>query len=995
MRPPTSLARAPRRRPTRFGALVAAWAAIAVVLVAALLVAWHQTSRERVAADRNAARAVQILGDVALVERRTIDLETGLRGYSLTGDRAFLAPYDAAERALPADLAAMRRRIIDPEAARLAAELESRISAYLRDYAAPLIQARPRTGEGLRRSTTQGKLRMDALRRDAEALRERQRDVLAVRRARSETDAARARYAGIALSVGVVLAILALVAAMLRGVVRPVRRLTEATQRESRKRAEEQRDFLDAVLSQLDEGILACDADGRLTLANHAARTLLGLAPDTLLDDAEIRAGVQLLASDARTPLAPEEYPLARTLREGEVRALDCFVLTATGRLRRVTCSGRALRDEAGTVVGAVVALRDVTSERAVADALRASEQRHRAVLESVGEIVFETDAHGRWTFLSPLWTEATGQLLGDTLGEPVVDHVHPEDRNHFLTSLREILSQRLGSARLQYRYIGRGGAVRWADVKVRLGYDDDGRLTGTLGTVQDMTDRVLAADALERLQLQHTWILESAGEGILGVDARGHVTFANGASARMTGWAAEELQARSLHDCVVVDADGAPLPWKGSPLHHALTRGEARAGDDVWFRHRDGSIFPVSYTASPILEDGTVSGGVVVFRDISEQHRTTLALEGEREFQRALLHSLHDGIVACDAEGTITLFNRASRHVLGVETDGTVLLDAAGTTPLADDELPIARALRGEDVRDTEITVGRPGHPERSLLASGRAIHDATGRKLGAVIATHDITERRRAERLKDEFLALVSHELRTPLTSIVGYVETLLEDGEDADPATRERFLAIVHRNGVRLQRLVSDLLFVAQLESGALTLDIREADVATTIEQAVEAAALRASRRGVGLATDVASPLLVKGDRDRLGQAIDNLLSNAIKYTPEGGSIEVRARMADDGRTVAVEVADSGIGLSPEDAERVFDRFFRADAATARQIPGVGLGLAIVKAIVDSHGGRVDVAATEGAGCIFRLRLPAAPRGADASPTAPPPTPTEIAL
>ena len=741
-------------------------------------------------------------------------------------------------------------------------------------------------------------------------------------------------------------------------------------------RAAEQRDFLDAVLTQLDESVLACDAAGRLTVVNAAARQLIGLDADAPLDDVTIRAGITLLAPDARTPLAADEYPLARTLREGDLRALECYVLNSGGRLRRVSCTGRALRDDAGAVVGAVIAVRDVTTERAVADALRASEQRHRAVLESVGEVVFETDAEGRWTFLSPLWTDVTGQLLGDSLGRPVLEHIHPEDRLHFVASLGEILAEKLAAARLQYRYIGRGGAVRWADVKVRLRYDEDGRLAGTLGTLQDMTERVLAADALERLQLRHTWILESAGEGILGIDPQGRVTFANGASARMTGWAAEELQGRSLHELVCVASDGEPLPWDESPLHHALTRGEASATDGEHFRHRDGRVFPVSYTASPILENGAVTGGVVVFRDVSEQRRTTETLEAEREFQRALLESLHDGIVACDAEGTITLFNRASRHLLGAGTDGTAMLAADGVTPLAEDELPIVRALRGEEVRDAEIAIGRPGRPVRSLLASGRAIRDAQGRKLGAVVATHDITERVRAERLKDEFLALVSHELRTPLTSIVGYVETLIEDGDDADPAVRERFLGIVHRNGVRLQRLVTDLLFVAQLESGALTLDVREADVATTVEQAVEAAALHARQTGIALTADLDRPLPVTGDRDRLGQALDNLLSNAIKYTPEGGAVTVAARLDEDEQMVVVEVSDTGMGISPEDLEKVFGRFFRADAATERQIPGVGLGLSIVKAIVDGHGGRLEVVSAVGAGSTFRLLIPAAP-------------------
>jgi signal transduction histidine kinase/CHASE3 domain sensor protein len=244
-----------------------------------------------------------------------------------------------------------------------------------------------------------------------------------------------------------------------------------------------------------------------------------------------------------------------------------------------------------------------------------------------------------------------------------------------------------------------------------------------------------------------------------------------------------------------------------------------------------------------------------------------------------------------------------------------------------------------------------------------------------GRIVVLSDVTARREAERMKEEFSALVSHELRTPLTSIIGYLELLNDEAQRDrdDPAAQQRirFLGVVDRNARRLLRLVGDLLFVAQVEAGKLSLEETDVDLEAVAKESAEAAAPRARAAGVEITLDCEPVPLVRGDRDRLAQALDNLVSNAIKFTPEGGRVVVR--LMQEGDQAVLEVADTGIGISHADLERLFQRFFRTQRATSAAIPGFGLGLTIAQAIVHAHDGRISVQSRDGEGTTFRIELP----------------------
>jgi signal transduction histidine kinase len=228
-----------------------------------------------------------------------------------------------------------------------------------------------------------------------------------------------------------------------------------------------------------------------------------------------------------------------------------------------------------------------------------------------------------------------------------------------------------------------------------------------------------------------------------------------------------------------------------------------------------------------------------------------------------------------------------------------------------------------------------------------------------------------RELDRLKDEFLSLVSHELRTPLTSIRGYLDLVLDEEAGELNPEQHRFLKAVERNSGRLLRLVGDLLFVAQADAGRLTLERAKVDVSALAADCVEAARPVADQKRIDLQlAAVPVPALV-GDRGRLSQVLDNLVSNALKFTPEGGRVAVRTSA--NGDHVELEVEDSGMGIPAAEQPRLFERFFRAAAATEQAIPGTGLGLAIVKAIVEAHAGRIEVVSVPDQGTTFRVELP----------------------
>lgn len=539
-------------------------------------------------------------------------------------------------------------------------------------------------------------------------------------------------------------------------------------------------------------------------------------------------------------------------------------------------------------------------------------------------------------------------------------------------------------------------------------------------------------ASSEERTRL----IVDQASDGFVAMDAEGRITDWNASAETMFGWRAAEVIGRTVAD-VIVPPSLREAHMAG--VERFLRTGRAKiAGTRVTLSalHRDGHEFPVELSLSALDSAGSPTFTAFI-SDVSERHRAERLLRAQHATTRVLAESSTlDEALPRILETTAGAFGWDAAYFWELDRDAGVLrVDQRWSAPdtftaplddvTTDLELEIGSGVPGrawahgrpEWARDVATSPGLPrsaaarevdmhaalavpvSDPDGELLGVleliSREIRDEEVALVEALSATAgqigEFLRRKRAEeeheRLKDEFLALVSHELRTPLSSILGYVEMLIEEeSADAPPverrrdtSTRQRFLHIVQRNSRRLQRLVGDLLFVAQLDAGRLALEPGEADLALIAREAVEAAAPHAERRGIVLTASGPEKLPLAGDPDRLGQALDNLISNAVKYTPEGGTVSVHVAVG--AGTCRVEVADTGIGVPLEQQDRLFTRFFRASSATDQQISGVGLGLVIAKAIVESHDGAIGFHSTPGTGSTFWLEIPL-------SPTQPPP-------
>jgi len=372
-----------------------------------------------------------------------------------------------------------------------------------------------------------------------------------------------------------------------------------------------------------------------------------------------------------------------------------------------------------------------------------------------------------------------------------------------------------------------------------------------------------------------------------------------------------------------------------------------------------------------PARDDASDEIGMVarvLDASIREIGQRAAELATDRARMEAILSGMAEGVLVVNTTGHIQLVNAAARRMLRLAAtpEGQHYLEIVRRPDIA---MQVGTALSGHAGESLEVQL----LPDLIIISRSGPV--GTGRHPGAVLVLHDITDLRRADRVRRDFVANVSHELRTPLTAVRGYVEALLDGG--IDPAETRRFLEIIARHTLRMERLVRDLLRLARLDAGQEEREHVACPVETLFAgvEAELASSIEARRQCVrrDVAPDAAT---VAGDPARLHDAWRNLLENAIKYSPEGGTITMAARRRNG--TILLTVTDEGPGIPEAALPRVFERFYRVDKARSRgerDPGGTGLGLAIVKHLIELHGGRVTATNRPDGGAVFTVELPAA--------------------
>jgi PAS domain S-box-containing protein len=624
---------------------------------------------------------------------------------------------------------------------------------------------------------------------------------------------------------------------------------------------------------------------------------------------------------------------------------------------------------------------------------LREADARYRALVEELPLVSYVSaiDTPGLSTYVSPQLEVLLGYTPEEWLATPGLfwDVIHPDDAERVRNEHR-IGYENAETFSTQYRLRAKSGRVIWVEDQIRVINEREGNPSLAQGFLIDITARKNSELALTESESRFRGLVANIPGTVFrcSIDSDWTMEFLSDGIEELIGYPSSDFidnRARTFASVVHPD-DRDRLE---SDVVASVENGRPYT-TDYRVIHRDGAVrYVIEQGQAVTATDGRIRLDGAIF-DVTERRRA----DNERLKLAAIVESSEDAIMSADLEGRVTSWNAGAETIFGYTAEEMIGQSISILAPEGEQQEPLERlaaALEMGEGRYESRRKRKDGTPiDISLTVS--AVRDSSGEVIAVSAIAQDITDRKRAEqereeftrelevrnerlleldRLKDEFVALVSHELRTPLTSIRGYLELVLD--EEGGPVTDEQrqFLGVVERNANRLLELVGDLLFLAQIEAGKLSLEVGSVDVGALAAETVETARPLAEEKGITLTLATSSLPSLAGDRARLAQLLDNLVSNAVKFTPKGGRVDVRTS-ASRGHAI-VEVRDTGMGIPADEQEHVFERFFRTSRATEEAIQGTGLGLAISKAIVHAHGGRITLASSEGEGSTFRVSIP----------------------
>jgi PAS domain S-box-containing protein len=487
--------------------------------------------------------------------------------------------------------------------------------------------------------------------------------------------------------------------------------------------------------------------------------------------------------------------------------------------------------------------------------------------------------------------------------------------------------------------------------------------------------------------------LLSSIGDGVIAADSNSRVTYLNKVAEQLTGWSLAEAHGKPLESVFQIVNEETRTQVE-NPAIRAIKEGVIFGlANHTLLLTRDGKEIPIDDSGAPIKDEtGQLIGAVLVFREISERRKA----ERAQGLLAAIVESAEDAIISKNLDGVIESWNRGAEHLFEYRAEEAIGQSIKLIIPLErhhEEEVILNRLRRGERIEHFEtVRLTKSGR----LIDIDLTVSPVRNRRtdiIGASKIARDISKRKRLEQEradlmeelqvtleqaltanieKDEFIAQVSHEIRTPLNSIRGWISVVRR--HDYERAQTIRAIDSIDRSANVQLKLIEDLIDLSKILKGKIQLQRRPLNIGELINQALETVCPAADAKAIKIVSDVdTSNGMISADPDRLLQILWNLLSNAVKFTPNGGTIEVKAALVD--QHLQLSVTDSGIGIDPTFLPFVFDRFSQAPGDNGGRQTGLGLGLAIVRYFVELHGGSVAAhSAGRGRGSTFTLVLPA---------------------
>lgn len=751
---------------------------------------------------------------------------------------------------------------------------------------------------------------------------------------------------------------------------------------------------LDAAATMDLNGVILDWNDAAVDLFDYTCEEAIGASLSELIVPERYRKG---LASRLQQFRSGDQQPVS-------VRRFQTEAIHKDGNEIPVELS--IARIYAGNTILFSAFIRDLRSQFAEA----AERGQLAAIVDSSVDAIIGKDFDGIITTWNAGAEAVYGYSAEEAMGQSVSILI-PDELSEEEPELREVLS---GGEKVQsFEVVRRRKDGTLIDVSISVSSirNDAGQIIGSATIERDITTDRANRIALEEREEQIRLLLESTAEAIYGIDLDGNCTFCNPACVRLLGYdSTKDLIGRNMHDLIHHKRpDGSAYPIEECLIYRAFQQGHGTHNDEEVLWKADGTSFPAEYWSYPIRRSGRTHGAVVTFVDISDRLQT----ERERLRLASLVESSSDPIVGLDLNGNIESWNDAAEQLFQYSMDEALGKPVDLFVSSKRSDAVHEAILDGSRIAQREVRCKRKNGTTLTAALTISPVRDIHDRHIGASVIARDVSRRKQRERelreardaaetanqTKSEFLANISHELRTPMNAIIGMLELSLS--EDLSQLL-EDYLGTARDSAQTLLYLLNDLLDFSRMEAGKFELDPEPFSVRETLDRTAKTLSLRAHEKGLELAcrVDPELPDVLDGDGRRLRQIVMNLVSNAIKFTEQGEIIvnvslateeeqaatekAIRDRLHDapsgssvdpchgEGTLLHFTVSDTGIGISPEDQQRIFAPFTQADYSTTRRFQGTGLGLAICRELAERMGGRIWVESESEQGSQFHFTV-----------------------
>ena len=638
--------------------------------------------------------------------------------------------------------------------------------------------------------------------------------------------------------------------------------------------------------------------------------------------------------------------------------------------------------------------VRDISDRIHAEEALRDSEQRYRAVVESTTNGICIADPDENLVFVNHGFAKMLGYTTDELLGKNLSQLMREDE----YLKLRKQTELRKKGEHSDYETVllHKDGTVRYVMISAAPLTEADGTFKGSMGIFTDITAQKIAVEALKESEQRYRAVVETTSSGIVISDQNKTLTFVNSGFAKMLGYTTEELIGKNLMEITFPDEYNK---FKDQSLKRKKVE---HAHFETVFKHKNGKRINGLVAASPLYDaKNNFTSTLAIITDITDRKQMEEALEHERNLLHLLMDNIPDAIYFKDKNGCFTKINKAQAQNLGIDDPKDAIgkhdrdfFTADHTAVASKDEMELMRT--GKPIINKIERVSRPDGWKMWVLATKVPIRDADGKITGLIGISRDVTEMKKiqeelelknkeldkalakaeaATQAKSEFLANMSHEIRTPLNAVIGMTGLLLDTNLTAE---QQEYVETIRSGGDALLAVINDILDFSKIEAGKIDLEHVPFDLQECVEECLDFQASKALQKGLDLAylLEPGTPINIIGDVTRLRQILTNLLSNAVKFT-ESGEIIVSIKskkLSNKKYEFEFAVKDTGIGIPKERMDRLFKSFSQVDSSTTRKYGGTGLGLIISKRLAEMMGGKMWVKSEVGVGTTFYFTIQA---------------------